>query len=372
MTTWFDPLTETPEGRLLKQVLDLENIIKAKKKGAEQFKPNRGDEKKPKLPTPKGRNAELAAMTPPHDKVTRGDVIAAAKKNDKVRKFDMSDNCIVCGANPHEECRKMGDHQAINCPSNPAAYDSRFDDMREENILEHIDEGHPGPFMVMRGEEKAGMCKNSLCKNVECMGCKEDKLVEKGEGHEQKIISCLKKKGGAASLEECAKECGVSSEECKKIIKRMDNVKMSPHGDVILTDDLKKGQLDITSQIIQKYSQEPNSSNGVPMLMDFAGGQPVQAAAGYYTNQSVPYTENGPSATSISETFSMPAYSQTGYGETGSTLHMHLTDGGNSGNPPNRSPVEESMTALKKGATVGQMGIIEEIGELLTQVYARL
>jgi hypothetical protein len=80
MTTWFDPLTETPEGRLLKQVLDLENIIKAKKKGAEQFKPNRGDEKKPKLPTPKGRNAELAAMTPPHDKVTRGDVIAAAKQ----------------------------------------------------------------------------------------------------------------------------------------------------------------------------------------------------------------------------------------------------------------------------------------------------
>ena len=311
MTTWFDPLNETPEGRLLKQVRDLEKIVKAKKKGAEQFKPNRGDEKKPKLPTPKGRNADLAAMTPPHDKVTRGDVIAAAKKNDKVRKFDMSDNCIVCGANPHEECRKMGDHQAINCPSNPAAYDSRFDDMREENILEHIDEGHPGPFMVMRGEEKAGLCKNSLCKNVECMGCKEDKSVE-------------------------------------------------------------KGQFDITSQIIQKYSQEPNSSNGVPMLMDFAGGQPVQAAAGYYTNQSVPYTENGPSATSISETFSMPAYSQTGYGETGSTLHMHLTDGGNSGNPPNRSPVEESMTALKKGATVGQMGIIEEIGELLTQVYARL
>lgn len=311
MTTWFDPLNETPEGRLLKQVRDLEKIVKAKKKGAEQFKPNRGDEKKPKLPTPKGRNADLAAMTPPHDKVTRGDVIAAAKKNDKVRKFDMSDNCIVCGANPHEECRKMGDHQAINCPSNPSAYDSRFDDMREENILEHIDEGHPGPFMVMRGEEKAGLCKNSLCKNVECMGCKEDKSVE-------------------------------------------------------------KGQSDITSQIIQKYSQEPNSSNGVPMLMDFAGGQPVQAAAGYYTNQSVPYTENGPSATSISETFSMPAYSQTGYGETGSTLHMHLTDGGNSGNPPNRSPVEESMTALKKGATVGQMGIIEEIGELLTQVYARL
>ena len=66
-------------------------------------------------------------------------------------------------------------------------------------------------------------------------------MKEKGEGHEQKIISCLKKKGGAASLEECAKECGVSPEECKKIIKRMDNVKMSPHGDVILMDGLEKG-----------------------------------------------------------------------------------------------------------------------------------
>lgn len=65
--------------------------------------------------------------------------------------------------------------------------------------------------------------------------------MQKGEGHEQKIISCLKKKGGAASLEECAKECGVSKAECKKIIDKMDNVKMSPHGDVILMDGLQKG-----------------------------------------------------------------------------------------------------------------------------------
>jgi len=56
--------------------------------------------------------------------------------------------------------------------------------------------------------------------------------------HEKKIIQCLKREGGAASLEDCAKECGVSKEECKRIIDKMDNVKMSPHGDVILMDGL--------------------------------------------------------------------------------------------------------------------------------------
>tara|TARA_A100001391_G_scaffold118630_2_gene80488 strand:- start:7675 stop:8505 length:831 start_codon:yes stop_codon:yes gene_type:complete len=84
--------------------------------------------------------------------------------------------------------------------------------------------------------------KYSECSAKEKAQC--DKVhgkVEKGEGHEQKIISCLKKKGGAASLEECAKECGVSKAECKKIIDKMDNVKISPHGDVILMDGLQKG-----------------------------------------------------------------------------------------------------------------------------------
>ena len=63
--------------------------------------------------------------------------------------------------------------------------------------------------------------------------------VLKGDkDHEKKIIACLKKEGGAASLEDCAKECGVSKAECKKLIDKMDNVKVSPHGDVILMDGL--------------------------------------------------------------------------------------------------------------------------------------
>tara|TARA_R100001129_G_scaffold177042_2_gene151606 strand:+ start:514 stop:729 length:216 start_codon:yes stop_codon:yes gene_type:complete len=52
------------------------------------------------------------------------------------------------------------------------------------------------------------------------------------------IIDCLKKEGGAASLDDCAKACGLSKEKCKKLINQMDNVKISPHGDVVLMDGL--------------------------------------------------------------------------------------------------------------------------------------
>tara|TARA_R110002012_G_scaffold72338_2_gene184957 strand:- start:1789 stop:2385 length:597 start_codon:yes stop_codon:yes gene_type:complete len=69
-----------------------------------------------------------------------------------------------------------------------------------------------------------------------------DRLLKAEDEHKKKIIACLKKKGGAASLEECAKECGISTGQCKKVINSMDNVKMSPHGDVMLTDGLQKGE----------------------------------------------------------------------------------------------------------------------------------
>lgn len=52
------------------------------------------------------------------------------------------------------------------------------------------------------------------------------------------IIACLKKEGGACSLDDCCKACGQSKEDCKKLINQMDNVKISPHGDVILMDGL--------------------------------------------------------------------------------------------------------------------------------------
>ena len=58
------------------------------------------------------------------------------------------------------------------------------------------------------------------------------------EQAKKKLIACLKKKGGAASLEDCCKACERPKAECKKLIESMDNVKISPHGDVILMDGL--------------------------------------------------------------------------------------------------------------------------------------
>ena len=45
---------------------------------------------------------------------------------------DRSDNCQVCGANPHEACgmSKMS-HDAIDCLRNASAWDSRMDDAKE-------------------------------------------------------------------------------------------------------------------------------------------------------------------------------------------------------------------------------------------------
>ena len=65
---------------------------------------------------------------------------------------------------------------------------------------------------------------------------KEEK--ENDEEAKKKLIACLKKEGGAAGLDDCAKACGLSESKCKKLIDEMDNVKISPHGDVVLMDGL--------------------------------------------------------------------------------------------------------------------------------------
>jgi len=67
---------------------------------------------------------------------------------------------------------------------------------------------------------------------------------EENNDNKRKIVSCLKRKGGAASLEECADACGVSPDKCKKIIDEMDNVQISSHGDVVLTDGLSDEEME--------------------------------------------------------------------------------------------------------------------------------
>tara|TARA_R100001510_G_scaffold56916_1_gene63489 strand:+ start:7187 stop:7675 length:489 start_codon:yes stop_codon:yes gene_type:complete len=61
---------------------------------------------------------------------------------------------------------------------------------------------------------------------------------EDTESKKKAIIDCLKREGGAASVDDCAKACGVDKVECKKLIESMDNVKIHKHGDAILMDGL--------------------------------------------------------------------------------------------------------------------------------------
>jgi len=146
-----------------------------------------------------------------------------------------------------------------------------------------------------------------------------------------------------------------------------------PH--CINADRTLKG-FDTTSQILSdmgivKYEVEGNLQNGVPQFMDVAGGEPTRATV-YSTNHRVPQFTDGPSKTTVNEVFKMPSVAQTGYDSSASSLHMHLNDGGNSGNLPNLAPIEDSLASLKKSIGVGQMGIAEEITSLLEQVYSRL
>ena len=78
--------------------------------------------------------------------------------------LDMSDNCQICGANPHEECRfpNMGNHQAINCKINPVAHDSRRDDMRHETPLEHEEEDHPDAMILIRREDNISKADSAM------------------------------------------------------------------------------------------------------------------------------------------------------------------------------------------------------------------
>jgi hypothetical protein len=142
-------------------------------------------------------------------------------------------------------------------------------------------------------------------------------------------------------------------------------------------DDTKQASADITSQflaskgVIVKYEQENSVKNGVPQFMDHSGGTPIEARP-YQTNGTYPdFSAVAPKVKGISEVAKMPAYAKTGYDEKGSSVHMHLTDGGDrkDGNW-NIAPIEESLTQLRKG--YGNPGIIEEIASLMENVAKNL
>jgi hypothetical protein len=141
-------------------------------------------------------------------------------------------------------------------------------------------------------------------------------------------------------------------------------------------DMSEKKKSDATSEflhergIIVKYEQEASGDNAVPEFMEVSGSAQIRAT-GYSTNQRLPYMEDGPKKSIVSETYPLHAFAQTGYDEKSSTLHQHLTDGGSSKNEY-RAPVEESMTELRKNADPTQYGIISEIAGLIEKVYVCL
>ena len=124
-----------------------------------------------------------------------------------------------------------------------------------------------------------------------------------------------------------------------------------------------------------KYQQDPTGDNAVPTFMDLAGGEAVQAAAGYVTNQTLPhYSDTAPASKPISEVYSMPASYQTGYDAKGSSLHMRLNDGGTT-KGMYRDSVEDKMTKLtmiKKNANAEDIQVINDIEALLKQIETRL
>lgn len=91
-------------------------------------------------------------------------------------KGDMSPNCPVCGANPHEECRlPVHDAQAINCAKNPIAIDSILDDRKENSMLEALDEGKAYIKLKSTTSEAFDTAWLSITKANSC-------LIEKGGG----------------------------------------------------------------------------------------------------------------------------------------------------------------------------------------------
>ena len=125
-----------------------------------------------------------------------------------------------------------------------------------------------------------------------------------------------------------------------------------------------------------KYQTDGNKDNGVPMFMDHAGGVPVQAAAGYYTNQTLPhYESNAPAKTTISEVYSMPAAFRTGHDANGSSLHMQMNDGGTkkSGYIDATEQTMASLSLIKEAAEGDEerSQIVADIEKMLNQINSR-
>lgn len=345
---WYDPMTSSPEGVLLTEVRDLFKAVKNKKKAdldkdgelsgyekkrakaiegsmaREGYKSDRGEKPAPKLPSPKGKKLFGKSS-------------------------DASDNCPQCGANPHEECGmpgRSGEHQAINCTLNPIAFDSRMDDLREpKSIMEHLDENHGNMRLpskvhgiLLRDEGARASIRQQVSQKMNELYAFVQSNFDPG----------LDGSGG---------DMFGRTDELESIEEALTN----------FFHDYLEYEMRTSGGTLEKYEKEPSSMNSVPRFQNVDGGIPV-IARGFTTNQRIPHTEDGIKKKIVSEKANIPAYAQQGYTVKSSSLHMHLTDGGNSGTPPNIARIEERLSSLTKGASRNNQGVIGEIEGLIKQI----
>ena len=212
--------------------------------------------------------------------------------------------------------------------------------------------------------ESAGMCKDDDCPTCGVKKAKESKpdfFDADGDGDkEEPMKDAIKdKKGGMGEKDKyCMKNFGKKYSECSAEQK----AKCDKHCEVKKSDP--------TSDFLQKYFQEKSGDDVKPMYVEISGETEIPAHGPHY-NQLLPYTEDGPKKSITSETYSMPSVYKTGYDVNGSSLHMKLNDGGTGGSMY-RDKVEEALATIKKEATTGQLGLVQEIAGQIEQIYSRL
>jgi len=344
---------KSAEGELLQHVLQLESIVKAKKE--------------------KDNEQVFADIMGDGDKDTAHKNYEQARAKDRGEGEKMGKGGMCKGAMCKKNCMDEG------CGSGLKKGD---DDMYEDTT--------GGPIEADEMKEMARTSKrNRYCQKhfgkdySECSPSQKaqcDGEVKKGnymmnEELENPKLADRDKDGKLSSWE---KTVGKNIEQSKKG-KQTGSYK-SDRGNkkIPFKEETKKPvtKEDFTSRFISqktgvdlvKYEQESISDNGVPQFVDHYGIRAVN----YQTNGRIPhYEENAQSINAISEKAKMPAFAKTGYDVKGSSLHMHLTNGGDrkDGNW-NIAPIEERLTELKKGAT--NPGLVDEIANLMESIANRL
>lgn len=202
-------------------------------------------------------------------------------------------------------------------------------------------------------EVKKGMCKGAMCK----MGCKEDGC---GSGLSKGDAPVSSSTAGTSKPRHSDDDEKHNQKVFADIMGDGDSDKAHR------TYDKKVKKADLTAQIIMKYQQEKSNDNASPQFIDYSGGTPVEAKP-YQTNGTIPfYTEKAPASKPISEKAKLFAFAKTGYDVDGSTMHMNIVDGGDTGGPYNLAALEDSMTTLHKMG--GDSGLLNEIAFLIEKI----